>query len=151
MEKILEIKKVCLCCKKDKEITKFSIIGYENPYQYKRDNMCDSCNSKRFNILNVYNGISFKEEKGNRYKKYKITQKDYNNLFIIQEGKCLICSTHQSNLKKKLAVDHNHQTSEVRGLLCANCNAGLGMFKDNEQILKNAVLYLRRRDSSINL
>jgi hypothetical protein len=57
---------------------------------------------------------------------YGITQKQYNELFLKQDGKCSICGTHQNELKYKLCVDHNHTTDEIRGLLCKRCNTVLG-------------------------
>ena len=73
---------------------------------------------------------------------YGLSIEDYNRLFAEQNGCCLICGKHQSNLKYKLAVDHDHKTGEVRGLLCKRCNAGLGNFKDSEDMLQKAIMYL---------
>ena len=67
---------------------------------------------------------------------------DYEFLFISQNGKCAICGKVQEELGKSLAVDHNHETMEVRGLLCASCNLGLGAFSDSPILLKNAIRYL---------
>ncbi len=76
--------------------------------------------------------------------KYNITIEDYNQMFDNQKGCCAICNTHQSELKKILYVDHNHDTGEVRGLLCHICNSILGYAKDNTEILNNAIKYLNR-------
>lgn len=73
---------------------------------------------------------------------YGITIEDYNKLFVAQEGKCLICRRHQSDLKRKLNVDHDHATGKVRGLLCNNCNSGLGHFKDDQKVMLLAIEYL---------
>ena len=43
---------------------------------------------------------------------------------------------------KRLTVDHNHETNTIRGLLCSNCNTGLGMFSDNPELLIAAAEYL---------
>lgn len=67
---------------------------------------------------------------------------DYEFLFLSQDGKCAICGKYQSDLNKSLAVDHDHNTMEVRGLLCTSCNLGLGLFFDNKDILKRAIHYL---------
>ena len=50
---------------------------------------------------------------------------------------CHICG------QKATRVDHCHSTNTVRGALCNNCNTGLGMFKDDQQLLKTAIYYLR--------
>jgi hypothetical protein len=72
-------------------------------------------------------------------KNYNITLDDYNKLFLKQEGKCKIC--HQSF--ESLIVDHNHKTNKVRGLLCDNCNCGIGFLKENTDILLEAIEYLK--------
>ena len=65
---------------------------------------------------------------------YGISNEDYNVMFKGQEGCCAICGRHQREFKKRLHVDHNHTTGQVRALLCAKCNTGLGhyeLYKDN--------------------
>lgn len=75
---------------------------------------------------------------------YGIDLSVYNKMFENQMGCCLICNQHQSDLNKSLRVDHNHETGEVRGLLCSNCNVGIGMFKDNPKFLESAIKYLTK-------
>ncbi len=76
---------------------------------------------------------------------YGITFDDYKRLYIEQNGKCAICGQEKpDNGKEGLAVDHCHNEGHVRGLLCANCNRGLGLFKDNVDILSAAITYLQR-------
>ncbi len=81
-----------------------------------------------------------------RYKfRYGITLTEYELKLKQQNYKCLICNIEEKDSRnKKLVVDHNHLTNEVRGLLCHNCNCGLGHFKDNMQILKTAIKYLNK-------
>lgn len=69
---------------------------------------------------------------------------EYNRLFNLQMGCCSICDEHQSTLSKAMAVDHNHETGEVRGLLCLECNLGLGKFRDSSVILEKAINYLNK-------
>lgn len=76
------------------------------------------------------------------WSRYKITPEDYDALVIGQRGECRICKVHQDTLKLNLHVDHDHTTGKVRGLLCENCNRGLGMFKDSAEILAKAIDYL---------
>lgn len=75
---------------------------------------------------------------------YSITLNEYNDMFEKQNGCCKICFRHQSEFKKSLAVDHDHKTGKIRGLLCSHCNRGLGSFYDNVEILKNAINYLEK-------
>ena len=65
---------------------------------------------------------------------------EYEQLHTLQNGKCKICDS--PSLKRKLAVDHCHDTGNIRGLLCENCNRGLGVFNDNVSTLTKAIQYL---------
>jgi hypothetical protein len=78
----------------------------------------------------------------NLQKKYKISLDEYNDLLQKQNFKCAICHTERCSSGKSFAVDHDHKNGKVRGLLCKNCNLGLGLFKDNIEIVKKVILYL---------
>jgi hypothetical protein len=56
-----------------------------------------------------------------------------------QAGLCAICL---KTLGAKPHVDHDHETGEVRGVLCFNCNGGLGQFRDDAAVMARAVRYL---------
>lgn len=73
---------------------------------------------------------------------YGISLDDYDNMVKVQKGCCAICGIHQSELKKRLFVDHCHTTGKVRKLLCHHCNLGLGGFRDNPSSLLKAIKYL---------
>lgn len=72
--------------------------------------------------------------------KYGLSKEQYLDLFKKQDNKCAICG--KSFNETKACVDHNHNTGNIRGLLCTQCNSLLGMAHDNINILKNAILYL---------
>lgn len=72
---------------------------------------------------------------------YGIDKNDYQFLLDKQSGVCAICL--QPDSTKRLSVDHCHSSRMIRGLLCGNCNNGLGRFKDNPQLLLNALKYLK--------
>ena len=67
---------------------------------------------------------------------------EYQRLFIAQRGRCRICKQKEAK-GRLLSLDHSHKTQEVRGLLCKNCNIGLGHFRDSVKLLKKAIKYLR--------
>ncbi len=74
---------------------------------------------------------------------YGITLEQHDALLSSQGSCCAICRTDAPG-KKTWSVDHCHNTSTVRGLLCNNCNLMLGHAKDSKDTLQNAIDYLRR-------
>jgi hypothetical protein len=78
------------------------------------------------------------------FRNYRLTSKEYLQMLADQDFSCAICSCNVTGTDKVLVVDHNHETGEVRGLLCSTCNTGLGMFKDSINNLSNAMKYLKR-------
>jgi len=80
----------------------------------------------------------------NLKRKYNLTLEDWDNLLNSQNNQCKICAIHFSseNHNTKPFVDHCHNTNKVRGMLCHLCNAGLGYFKDNLDVLQKATTYL---------
>lgn len=77
-----------------------------------------------------------------RENRYGIKPEQFNALVLKQKGRCKICGTKP---KLSLCVDHCHKTKKWRGLICADCNIALGLFKDKVINLKEAVKYLERR------
>lgn len=78
-------------------------------------------------------------------KRYGITLEDYNQMLDTQNGVCAICGKPPK--KNRLAVDHNHITGKVRGLLCATCNKVLGLFLSDylgSERFKSATRYIEK-------
>lgn len=73
---------------------------------------------------------------------YGITQDEYNWLYKLQGGKCAWCQRATGKVKR-LAVDHDHKTGEVRGLLCGPCNRTIGQFGDSPEAIERGAEYLR--------
>ena len=78
---------------------------------------------------------------------YGITIQQYDELLAGQGGVCAICGTDKPNGPggKYFMVDHNHETGNVRGLLCGRCNFVLGHSKDRVDVLQKAIAYLNDR------
>lgn len=76
---------------------------------------------------------------------YDIDGVEFERMKAAQGGKCLICDAIPD---ERLAVDHNHETKEVRGLLCKQCNYALGQFGDSLDKVRGAVAYLERYEAS---
>ncbi len=82
--------------------------------------------------------------------KYGISLQEYNELLHRQDGKCAICYTSiPGRGRKNLLVDHNHKTGQIRGLLCHNCNNGIGFLRldDGIDLLNKAIYYLSNTDA----
>jgi len=75
----------------------------------------------------------------NKFERYNLRKEHYNELIKIQGGRCAIC-----NKETNLNVDHCHSTGKIRELLCHSCNAGLGLFEDNKEILLAAAKYIQK-------
>jgi hypothetical protein len=77
---------------------------------------------------------------------YGITTQEYAEMLAEQEGLCAICRRPESAKRrgrvKPLAVDHCHDSSRVRGLLCHRCNAAIGLLQDDVNVLQQAIVYL---------
>jgi hypothetical protein len=75
--------------------------------------------------------------------RYSIDYNSYIQMYDEQDGKCKICGIEKElGGSNGLLVDHCHNTNKVRGLLCNNCNSGLGKFKDNKELLLRAIEYI---------
>lgn len=75
-------------------------------------------------------------------RKFGIGLDEYNSLLESQKYKCAICETGACTSGREFAVDHDHATGKIRGLLCTRCNIGLGYFKDSADMLSRAIQYL---------
>ena len=81
-----------------------------------------------------------------RERKFGVSVKQYSDMYLAQGGCCAICRRAETATRngkvKTLAVDHDHATGAVRGLLCAGCNTGIGKFGDYRSLLLSAIRYL---------
>jgi len=83
-----------------------------------------------------------------RERRFGITRQEYAEMFLKQNGTCAICSQPETATRlgkvKALSVDHNHKTGVVRGLLCSDCNTGIGKLKEDRNIFLSAIQYLNK-------
>ena len=122
-------RKICKECKVEKDLTEFNIFN-KNKKSYSRP-FCKSCSSY----------VHFKQD---LWKHYRIRYDQYLEMFNKQDGKCACCGIDQSNFKRNLHVDHDHNTGQIRGLLCTQCNPGIGYFQDSVERLQQAIAYLNK-------
>lgn len=79
--------------------------------------------------------------KGDLKRMYGLSVEDFDLLLASQGGVCAICQNPEC--RRRLSVDHDHLSGKIRGLLCDNCNNGLGRFQDSPDRLERAAKYLR--------
>lgn len=77
-------------------------------------------------------------------RKYGLTKAEFDLLLEQQGGVCAICAGPRSGPGKRFHVDHCHDTGQVRGLLCGNCNTAIGLLGDDPERAEKAAAYLRR-------
>jgi hypothetical protein len=82
-----------------------------------------------------------KKIKSYRKSRYGITDAQFDQLLFAQGGRCKICGTSDFPYRGP-CVDHDHITKKVRGILCFNCNRGIGAFKESPALLEKALAYL---------
>lgn len=86
--------------------------------------------------------------------RFGLTADQYDEMLAAQGGACAVCGRtegqphNQTGLPTRLVVDHDHQTGVNRGLLCRQCNLGIGNLKDSPALLRAAAAYLERHVAS---
>jgi len=75
-------------------------------------------------------------------KQYGISTQQFEELLEFQGGGCAICAKPIENIRRRMNIDHDHETNKVRGILCTGCNTGVGHLGDNIEGLKRALYYL---------
>lgn len=127
--------KYCLKCKQELPLNKFSTRV--SRYDFVNDS-CEGCMKEYRTKIGVEGGRA-------RYIRstYGLSWEDYTNLFIKQQGKCGICNKDiflaAGDVNQTAHVDHNHTNGKVRGLLCGNCNKGIGYLNDDVKVMQCAI------------
>lgn len=146
------MKRVCTSCHEEKDIENFKFEVNRGQYR----TQCRTCRNAQRRVR-LQNDPQQREKKNERTKqwywsnrdkahdnriskKYNIPLGQYAQLLEKQGGVCAICG--ETNGNERLVVDHSHQTGEIRGLLCNNCNVMLGYAGDNPKRLVRGALYL---------
>lgn len=81
--------------------------------------------------------------------KFGVTPEQYDEVLKQQNFSCAICEKHTLEFEKRLAIDHDHKTGKIRGLLCMFCNTALGKFNDDVSLLKKAINYLETENTGV--
>lgn len=100
---------------------------------------CSNANSRKWYNENKEQALAIRK-KGYLKRNYGITVEEHQKMLL--KG-CLVCGKANYG-KRDLAIDHSHISGKIRGMLCGNCNMGLGLFQDNPELLIKAARYLRK-------
>lgn len=131
----------CRVCGVEKALEEFYKAGRKGSNSEVRHTECKECSKARVKRTQC----PIRQRSNNLRRNYGITLEDYDNMLEEQGGTCMTCSsTPESQRYGNLYVDHDHNTGQVRGLLCHHCNTALGLVDDNIDILLNLVKYLSR-------
>lgn len=149
---------VCSKCKKAKHRNEFYKRSERKRGRHSKCKQCEKEYASQPDVRKKLNdntqryrdklrATDFKEfrrrEREQNLRKYGINSEQFEDLKRQQNGRCKICENIATYGKgKKLHVDHDHITGKIRGLLCSNCNLGLGYFQDNRDLLNKAIAYL---------
>lgn len=131
---------LCHKCQEIKDISAFPKRGDGRKRNYRTN--CKDCNRVYF--------ANYWDRRGGRtpyyrQRSYNITPEQYESMKKAQNGACAICDL----VPDVLHVDHDHATGKVRSLLCGTCNTGIGLMKENTNILQRAAEYLKMHASGV--
>jgi hypothetical protein len=156
------ISKHCRVCLEDKPGVEFT---QDRNKPDGRDTKCKACSAIESRQYRVDHGDRVRLSQSRSYlrnytettrpyklrKLYGLTRAQYDALSVAQNGVCAVCGNPETGLanngtgaRKGLAVDHCHTTGTVRGLLCCECNKGIGSLKDDPVRLRAAADYIER-------
>jgi len=133
--------KTCAKCETEKPENEFRPMAKTGKNQKYLRSYCRPCD-------NDYERVERHEYRRNWQlkKAYGISLGEYQMLFDLQDGKCAICDNSETDstngIVHLLAVDHDHDSGKVRGLLCKKCNTAIGLLKHQESLLDKAKKYL---------
>ena len=139
MEELITTKtKICKDCGIDKKLTDFSKDFVKKD---KLKTYCKKCAAIRFKMWREKNieEILLKDRIKHYIRKYGISKEKALELVDNRIGKCEICFN-----EKPLVVDHQHDTGNIRGMICSSCNSMIGYSKENIQNLYSCIEYLRK-------
>lgn len=119
---------------------------YQDEYNRKRSQKQKEWANKNKDKIAAQHRVRYlvKVKNDRLQKKFGISMEEYKAMWIEQKGCCAICGRYQFEFKIGLAVDHNHITGKIRGLLCGSCNSAIGKLQDSPLLCLKAKEYLEK-------
>lgn len=133
--------KFCWRCKAVKPCSEFS---RDTDRYDSLSSVCRICAREQAKKYWVHTGMERARWEDIR-KNFGLSRTEYEALWNAQRGCCAICLRHQNEFPRYLAVDHDHQTNTIRGLLCSSCNVAIGLLGEDTTRLLNAIKYLKEQ------
>lgn len=121
--------RICRICNVEKPINCFPPNRIRSDGYVEADGRCYDCRKPEKSAMD-------------RLAKYGITDQEFQAMLLAQSNRCAICQ-NVFKTSKSTHVDHCHNTGRVRGLLCHDCNTGIGKLRDSVDLLQRAIDYLR--------
>lgn len=110
------------------------------------DSNCKECKTIRSRARYADPEVKVRDHRRRKENQFGLQPGQYDEMLEAQGGTCAICKRLPEKIR--LHVDHCHTTGDVRGLLCYSCNTGLGVFRDDPEVLSEAIRYLNRKVSN---
>lgn len=139
--------KTCTSCGETKPISEYTKNGFNSSGVQSYKSMCRPCYNNYKQQWRNERPFNYEKSKDVELKRlYGISYQEYLTMLAAQQYACAICGTTETGKYKAFHVDHCHITGIVRGLLCSNCNTGIGNLKDDVGLLKRAIQYLENSE-----
>lgn len=142
------VTKSCNVCKEKKPLTSFRSRGGKERHLLKSS--CNECLYKKHKSWTEKNIETVRKYRAKdkwtlkkRCARHGTTPEEFWSIYEEQDGTCPICD--QAIEAENSAIDHNHKTGEVRGILCKKCNRALGLFGDNPETMFRGFTYLKEK------
>lgn len=127
------MRRICTKCGEEKDLEDFCRQKTGRDGRHSRCKVCHNAANREF-VKRKYGSSRHYHLK----QRFGIGAAEVDAMIEAQGGLCPICQKRAA-----VHVDHDHKTGKVRAILCEPCNGGLGQFKDDPQIIRNAIAYLK--------
>lgn len=136
--KLERTSKVCTICREDKHLDYFT----------GRNSYCKECHKaytrSRYRSVKTKGPVPYESaQEAVRRRKYGAGKDHYEKMVLKNNGQCPGCNRKEEEFGGRWCIDHCHQTGNVRGLICHNCNIALGQVRDEIETLLRLAKYLQ--------